>query len=144
MPESKHPPIPYRRHGGPDQPKRPWLEVYIGGLPIRYYGLVDSGSDYSVIPHALARRIGVVFDDSKKPEAGEAAGGQEFEYWEASNQLPIQTEVGGLTFDEAMVADEDDFILGRHDFFRRYRVTFNERAQEMEIEPFDPLDGRQN
>jgi hypothetical protein len=36
-----------------------------------------------------------------------------------------------------MVADEDDIILGRHDFFRRYRVTFRESAQEMDIEPLD-------
>jgi len=143
MPGPKAHPIPYRRHGGPDQPKRPWVELYIGGLSIRYYGLVDSGSDYSVIPHDLARRIGVEYDESQ-PGEGEAAGGQSFRYWEATNQLAIQTEVGGLTFDGAMVADEGDFILGRHDFFRRYRVTFNERAQELEVEPFDPTDGRRN
>ena len=36
------------------------------------------------------------------------------------------------------MAEEDEIILGRHDFFRRYRVTFNERDQLMEIELFDP------
>ena len=143
MPGPRRQTIPYRRHGGPDQPKRPWLELYIGGLPTRYYGLVDSGSDYSVIPRELARRIGVQYDESK-PDEGEAAGGQSFTFWEATNQLAIQTEVGGLTFDEAMVADEGDFILGRHDFFRRYRVSFNELAQEFEIEPLDPNDGHRN
>ncbi|MBI3637691.1 MAG: retroviral-like aspartic protease family protein [Candidatus Rokubacteria bacterium] len=143
MPGSKRQPIPYRRHGGPEEPKRPWLELYIGGIPIRYYALVDSGSDYSVIPLDLARRIGLQFDESQ-PEEGAATGGQSFRYWEATNQLAIQTEVGGLTFDEAMVAEGDDFILGRHDFFRRYRVSFNEPAQEFEIEAFDPNDGRSN
>ena len=143
MPGRKPHPIPYRRHGGPDEPKRPWLELYIGGLSTRYYGLVDSGSDYSVIPHDLARRIGIQYDESN-PSEGEAAAGQSFQYWEATNQLAIQTEVGGLTFDEAMIAETDEFIIGRHDFFRRYRVTFNELAQEFEVQPFDPADGRRN
>lgn len=141
MPDKK--PIPYRCHGGPDEPRRPWLELYIGGHQTRYYGLLDSGSDYSVIPRDLAKRIGVEYDESKSEECG-AAAGQSFTYWEATNQLPIQTEVGGLTFDQAMVADEDDFILGRHDFFRRYRVTFDEPAQEFWAEPIDPREGLRN
>lgn len=102
-----------------------------------YYGLVDSGSDYSVISKDIAALIGFRWDETKE-ETGEAAGGQTFSYWEATNQVPVQTEVEGLTFQGAMIAEEDEIILGRHDFFRRYRVTFNERDQLMEIEPFEP------
>lgn len=137
MAKPKRDPIPYRLRGGPDQPKRPWLQLYIGGKYVwPYYGLVDSGSDYSVIPKELARRVGVEFDETKRQE-GSAAGGKNFDYFDATNQLTVMTEVGSLTLDRAMVADEEDFILGRHDFFKRYRVTFNERDQCMEIEPFD-------
>lgn len=125
MPDAKRATIPYRRRGGPQEPKRPWLELYIGGLLIPYYGLVDSGSDYSVISKDIAGLIGFEWDETKE-QAGEAAGGQSFPYWEATNHVAVQTEVGGLTFDGAMVAEEDEIILGRHDFFRRYRITFNE------------------
>ncbi|MDE3113255.1 MAG: aspartyl protease family protein [Chloroflexota bacterium] len=133
-------PIPYMRKGGPDEPKRPWIELFIasrgGSILSRYWGLVDSGSDYSVIPRDLARRIGVDYDESKPKTCG-AAGRQSFTYFDQTNQLTIQTEVGGLNFDEAMVADEDDFILGRYDFFRRYKVTINERDETVLAEPFD-------
>jgi hypothetical protein len=111
--------------------------LYIGGLLIPYYGLVDSGSDYSVISVDIAALIGFQWDETKE-ETGSAAGGQSFAFWEATNQVAVQTEVGGLTFTEAMVAEEDEIILGRHDFFRRYRVTINERDQLIEIQPFEP------
>lgn len=111
--------------------------MYIGGLLIPYYGLVDSGADYSVISKDIAGLIGFTWDESEE-ETGAAAGGQAFSYWQATNEVAIQTEVGGLTFEDAMVAEADEIILGRHDFFRRYRVTFDEQQQLMEIEPFEP------
>ena len=112
------------------------------GQVIPYYGLVDSGSDHSVIPKDLARYIGVEYDESK-PEKGGAVGDLSFTYFTGTNQLSVQTEVGGLVFDQPMVADEDDFILSRHDFFRRYVVTFNEREAYMDIAPFED-EGRNN
>jgi aspartyl protease len=81
--------IPYRARGGPDEPKRPWLELYIGGQLVPFYGLVDSGSDYSVSPRALARRIGISFDESD-PENGSAAGGATFVFFEQTNDLQFR------------------------------------------------------
>ena len=74
MPDAKRATIPYRRRGGPQEPKRPWLELYIGGLSIPYYGLVDSGSDYSVISKDIARLIGFEWDETKeRPDRQRAA-----------------------------------------------------------------------
>lgn len=134
--------IPYRFRGA-DRARAPWLLLYVGGQLVPHYALVDSGAEYSLIPRDIARHIGVEFDETKALKGG-AAGGAIFRFFMGTNQLAVQTEVGGLTFDRPLVADSDHFILGRHDFFARYIVTFDEREQRMEIRPSPSVERLRN
>jgi hypothetical protein len=51
----------------------------------------------------------------------------------------LRAEVAGLTFDLAPVftARVGELILGRSDLFRAFVVTFDERAKETILDPYE-------
>lgn len=70
--------------------KKPWLLVYFKDELLPHYALIDSGAHHSMVPKAIARRVGFVYDESRE-ETGLATGGT-FKFHQATNRLQIRTE----------------------------------------------------
>jgi hypothetical protein len=99
--------------------------------------LVDSGSDRSSFPLRLGVAVGFTYDGDKPPEIG-AGQIYNFEYWEATNSIKVESEVGPFSIlNPFLVRGGPGYIvLGRYDFFNSFKVSFNGRDEEMEIETY--------
>lgn len=123
-----------------DRSVRPWLFLLVdsAGQVLPIPALVDSGSDRSSLPVKLGRALGFSYADTEPPQQGQGAGWI-FEFWETTDSLAVQTEVGPLTLSQPLLTRGgiDHVLLGRSDFFNAFRVCFDERSDAMDIEPYD-------
>ncbi len=127
--------IPYRLQTGDPTPK-PFLRVSLGANPsVPVPAIVDSGADRSAIPLGLARAVGIPYDPSK-PLTSRGAGGT-FAQYEASEPVVLESEIGQIRLEKPTLNEYISLVLlGREDFFRSYRVTFDQRLGVMDIEPY--------
>ena len=129
-------------HGQESEILRPVIPVDLAGPAgeIDFYGLVDTGSDDTLIPRFLANELGLVIDDAhptKVKGIGEdellistataelrIADGTEFASWEAT--------VGVIGTNE----DEQDFvILGHSGCLEYFTATFDGDRKALELLP---------
>src|SRR3954469_18558293 len=106
---------------GPLAPMVPMRLKGPNGATITEAGLVDSGADTSAFPLWMMRPFGIRKRDCKK-ESFDAAGGtaKQWIYPEPLEALIMSRRVKL----EAVFCDTPVPLLGRCDFFRRFRVTF--------------------
>jgi hypothetical protein len=100
--------------------------------------IIDSGADRSVFPSEWARRIGINLDEDCQTITTETAGGPSENFVYEPGVFVIVEEakyrVQGATFSKTLPV----VLLGRKDFFTRYKVTFDERAKTFTLEPYGP------
>ncbi len=112
---------------------RPYVAVRIaaGGIAVRYYGLVDSGSDYCVLSTAVARALRIDWRQGRAVTVGGVAGKTEVYAHQVSIHLhpwpaPVICEAW-ITNTLPMGAN---VVLGRNCIFEHLLVGFDERAKE--------------
>lgn len=126
--------VSYRVRPGdpPGSEKQPWLVIYLADDPIPEWAIVDSGSTHSLTPPHLAARIGLAYDRTQT-ESGR--GIRPFRYIRASGSVKARTEFGQtFVLDRPVISEYPGFaLLGRHDFFENFVLTFDQRRMRMEI-----------
>lgn len=95
---------------------------------ITEYFYVDSGADYTLIPYRMGRFLGLEKIASEVREIGGIGGviGARFA------QVPIR--IGDYQFD-CMIGwaqlERIPFLLGRHDVFEHFDITFQQRIKKI-------------
>lgn len=105
--------------------------------PLVVYGLADSGADSTALPLAEAPVLGIdLEEDCRKATGGSANGpGDQYIY-----KGTLEAQVEDIQFRiTATFMDTPVILLGQVDFFRRFHVTFDYRAQQISLRPY-PVD----
>ncbi|MDP3013925.1 MAG: hypothetical protein Q8M92_06765 [Candidatus Subteraquimicrobiales bacterium] len=130
-------PIPYH----PDL-KQPFitLELRFGGRKIKTEALVDSGATVSIFKRELASFLGLPIKEAKEDESG-AAGGTEFKVlyfpgYALEGQFKKRKFPLGAVFYKKSDPNAIN-LLGRNDFFRAFKVIFDQRANKFDLIPYD-------
>jgi hypothetical protein len=130
--------LPYRDVFGGDP--RPYLGLQVTGIngwsgPI--LGLIDSGADRTCLPAGYARLMGYRTADLEQVHVT-VADGSSTAVWNAKR--PAQAHVIGLapiTFElwpSFMPGGSSaNTLWGRADFFRTFKITFDEQAQQFTL-----------
>ena len=121
------------------RPILPFTVSYKKGIPIKYFGLVDSGADKTYIASELAGVLGVKDLSTGKEESVQGINGLSKSYFH-----PVTINIGGWNFDiEAGFMEGSTLtslgcgILGQIGLFDNCTIKFNLRKFEMEITPVD-------
>jgi hypothetical protein len=96
--------------------------------------LVDSGADHSVFPKSYASHFGVDLAECEEVASGTAGGSGIV----LVHPLPLEAEIQAMNVRFAMKSAYTErgstVLLGREDFFKEFRVTFDEPAQTFMLE----------
>ena len=130
--------FPYMNLGqGIYRPIVPFHVSYQESKAIKYFGLVDSGADFTYIAGELAPLIGI--KDIKSGREGSVAGigGVSKVYFH-----PVTINIGGNNFDieagfttDSTISDFGCGLLGQVGLFDFCTIKFSRRKFEMEIVP---------
>lgn len=145
--------FPYLRYlsvaaGTKQEILRPVVPVDLAGPEgeIDYYGLVDSGSDDTLIPRLLARELGLAVDDSQQSKVV-GIGGEIVVVSSANLELRIAREGRFYSWDATVGVvgvkeDEHDFvILGHSGFLEFFVATFDGQQKTLELLTTDSFPG---
>jgi hypothetical protein len=96
--------------------------------------LIDSGADESLFPVAFAQATGVNLATCAGVQ-GITAGGISQQY-QAPN--PLEATIMGKTVSLTAKFDPNlpVILLGREDFFRRFKVEFDQRHRRVRLTPY--------
>lgn len=125
--------FPYLREG---EQHFPVVDVTLTGArrPLTIKALVDSGASWSVFRAEVLEYLGVPLTQGKRVYL-EGIGGRILGYL---HRLPAH--VGATPFPFTVVFSQELTVsfnlLGRENFFRQFRVTFDERARLVRLEPY--------
>jgi hypothetical protein len=99
--------------------------------------LVDSGADHSLMPLSWLPTLGLRVGDCREEPVITASGVGRM----LQNEATVDVEIIGrsrATTIRAWFAEGVPFmLLGRADFFRAFRVVFDERAQTVALAGYD-------
>jgi Aspartyl protease len=103
--------------------------------------IVDSGADTSTFPASMAKSLGITLDESCCERGRAATANGETVIWSYPQGIKALIEDRGEHHLKADFCDGLTIpLLGRKDFFNAYRVTFDERAETLTLEPLGPRD----
>lgn len=122
--------------------RRPEIPITIQGLNLEavYMGLVDTGSDHTIVPMSVARDLGVAVDEIEESSAS-VFGGQSVRL--RSGEVGLKLEADGETvtwptlvsfFDFPSEADET-IILGHAGFLEFFTSTFDGELESLTLVP---------
>ena len=119
------------------RPVVPFTISYRNEKPVKYWGLLDSGADHTLIDARLANLIGIEDITTGKEESVEGIGGQSKVYFH-----PITVNIGGWEFSidagfttDLTLSSIGHGLLGQIGLFDQSTIKFNRRKFEMEIVP---------
>jgi hypothetical protein len=123
--------FPYLRRGRHAYPIVP-ITLSYQGRSLRTEGLLDSGANLSLFPAEIAEYLGLSLE-SGRPIYLSGIGGRILGY---RHQVSLAVETTAF---QATIVFSAEFIssfniLGRDNFFKKFRITFNERQRFVEIE----------
>ncbi len=102
--------------------------------------ILDSGADVSSFPAAWAKSIGIKLDESECEEEEATTAGGTTIVWRYPQGLRLAIE-GVEHWVKAEFCEKLDIpLLGRKDFFYKYKVTFDQRRRVFLLEAFPPSD----
>lgn len=111
------------------------LEIISLGQNYSTKALVDSGADTSLFALEILADAGV--DITRCPPAeGHVADGRKLTMVHHPVEVVILNKKIKLDADWVAMKGQSFNLLGRHDFFRHFKIAFNERAHFMEINPY--------
>jgi len=126
--------------------RRPEIPILVHG-PTRagnYIGLVDTGSDHTILPMTVARYLGI----SVRLESGPAAsafGGHRVQLSVGEVILTLQSQGKAINwatevcFFEFPDQEEESFVLGHSGFLDYFTATFDGKLGTLTLEPNDEL-----
>ena len=124
---------------GVHRPILPFLIYYKNEMPLKYFGLVDSGADKTYFGAELANILGIKNLENGKPEHVAGVNGISNAFFH-----PITINIGGYNFNiEAGFVKDSNLIslgyglLGQIGLFGNFDIKFSFRKLEMELTPID-------
>jgi len=93
--------------------------------------LVDSGADVSAFHVSVAQQLGVDLDSFRTTTVGGVGGSLTAYACEVDLEIEDQRFSAEVRFVPMPIA-----LLGRHDVFARFLFAFDQRAQELLVEPY--------
>ena len=115
--------------------KRPVADVWLkkGSGWIEFHPYIDSGADVTLIPLSLGELLGFKTEDEKIEEIGGIRGVVPVIYknW----QIKIGEKALPILIAWALI-EEAPPLLGRADIFDFYKVTFNQKKEEIIFEEY--------
>lgn len=124
-------------------PLRPLVEIRLKSPGPRYYGLIDSGSEHTLLSPIVARQAGIAADGGQEISLGIGGGNQRVRFTETSMELmgPGNTDQGFVWTAPVGVVHTwrppYQVILGQTGFFDHFAITFHRSAQAVLIEPWE-------
>ncbi len=109
-----------------------------GSMRPETYGLLDSGCDYSSFPVAWAEDLGIDLDACDETE-GSTAGGdaKRFLYKPGIDAIVFGRKIHLAAFFSPGLPLA---LLGREDFFRYFRASFDQRTESFQLDAYEPFD----
>lgn len=113
--------------------KMPVALVSFKSIPQPLQGLVDSGSNCTLIHYGWALKAGIKIDESKKLKGGTVGSG--YDYYQSE---PIEVEIAGQMYNikfNVLLGDTLLWpcILGQDSIFRLAKVIFKGYREEFDI-----------
>ncbi len=120
------------------RPKIPVL-VSVEGNQTEVMGLIDSGSDFVLFPKDIAEAVGIKLT-GKEEEADGVGGRIKCKSGLATLTLRRGNQVKRLrnTRIHVLMDEEsgiDEILLGRNNFFKHFKIEFNENAKRVKLVP---------
>ena len=95
---------------------------------------MDSGADSSLFPDAMMPLLGIDKADCKEIQGKTASGNCTYWHWDKGK---LEAEIEGKHVNlVAMFSATERALLGRRDFFRVFKVAFDERKQRFRLDPY--------
>lgn len=120
--------VPYSRFRGEHYPLLP---VTLNGT-LRTLALLDSGANYSLFTPEVAHGLGLDLKKGKKLQIGSIRGSLPVYMHNIRLEFANRTFTCKIGFTETKTAEIN--ILGRDNFFRQYRITFDDKAHTLTLE----------
>ena len=102
--------------------------------PLRYEALIDSGSDYTLFPSTLGKKLGINVESGKRESVSGVSGSALNIYFHN-----VFIEIAGYKFKVyagfAENINQNFAILGRNGVFNNFKINFNLKKKEVEIIP---------
>lgn len=98
--------------------------------------LIDSGADVSTFPAGWAPSLGVTLDASCCEEKKAVTAGGPATVWAYSPGLKVLIDGAEHHLKAEFCEGLDLPLLGRRDFFMKYRVSFDQRTESFTLEPY--------
>ena len=130
--------FPYIEDHGFYRPKVPVI-LSASGIKTKVLGLLDSGSDYVLIPKGVAEAVGISVKG--REEESDGIGGR----------ITCRSGIATITVRKGKVSktirnmrvrvpvsgesDFDEILLGRIPFFKFFKIEFNENARRVVLKP---------
>ena len=107
------------------------------GRTVTSVAVIDSGADQTVLPLEWAQPLGVDLAGTKAK--GILYGQTWRDAYEVEQSLVFELVGTGVAFMIAPCFSDahDQVLLGRQDFFRHYRVTFDQRARQVTLARYE-------
>ncbi len=116
------------------------IVIHAARAKIPLLALVDSGADYSILPHYLASALGVNLDECEKCPCITAAG----DGFVLRHHMPLEAEIQAMRTKFAMTSAFSEHarvvLLGRADFFSRFEVSIDNRRQVFTLHDYEDFD----
>jgi hypothetical protein len=99
-------------------------------------GLIDSGADNSMFPLAWASPLGIDKADCQEETCSTVGGVTKQYIWAAGLDAEIQALNTTVHLNACFSEDLPIVLLGRHDFFSVFRVSFDQRSLTFTLQKY--------
>ena len=89
-----------------------------------------------MLPSAFAPQLGIDFADCDERVCDTAGGSSRQHVWNPGFEIEIQAMKMRVKITAAFNEELPVLLLGRDDFFSRFRVSFDEQSQTFELDPY--------
>jgi hypothetical protein len=120
---------------------RPYVELELrgpNGQPLRAFGQIDTGADYSTLPLEAARQLGVSIYELETFEAADASGFLELGVARDAVSAKLASRSFELRPRYVMsgdgAIDQSEPLWGRRDFLRSWDLWLSERDERFMLE----------
>lgn len=121
---------------------RPVITIRIAGLKsnARWDALVDTGADETLLPHSLAKLLGVTLDETMTGQAAGISGDRlTIHYGDVRLQIASGQEtvewISTVGFVEFGSTDDEVIVLGHGGCLDYFTATFDGEHGELELKP---------
>jgi len=123
--------------------KAPWIPIYLHekeGKLVRWFALVDSGADTSVMPKEVAQLLGLEETDSEI-ETGGIGGKTKVKESKLTFTVKDSREKHQMTIPVLVLQDPKSkvpLLLGRNGFFEKFHISFKQDEEKIVLKKVQP------